>query len=104
MEALLTANHFGQKRIPVVFCGPSIWNIIHNSILHLKFTTRNKIIAFADDLIILTRRECKMTTENYSNHDLMNFERWATLNKLEFNENIKIFCNKEKITSGINIT
>jgi hypothetical protein len=43
------------------------------------------VIAFVDDLIILTRGACKMETENYANQDLKKIERWATENKTEFN-------------------
>jgi len=44
------------------------------------------VIAFADDLVVLTRGACKMETENYSNQDLENIERWANDNKIEFND------------------
>jgi len=43
------------------------------------------VIAFGDDLIVLARRACKMETENYANQDLKKIERWATDNKIEFN-------------------
>ena len=45
-------------------CGPVFWNVMYNSLLHLKFNSRTKVIAFADDLIVLTRGACKMETEN----------------------------------------
>jgi len=44
------------------------------------------VIAFADDLIVLTIGAYKVETENYSNQDLKKIEIWATDNKLEFNE------------------
>ena len=44
------------------------------------------MIAFADDLIVLTRGACKIETENYVNQDLKKIERWATENKIEFND------------------
>jgi hypothetical protein len=31
-------------------CGPSFWNVMYNSLLNLKFNSRTKVIAFADDL------------------------------------------------------
>jgi len=40
-----------------------------------------------DDLIVLIRAACKMGTENYTNQDLKKIERWATENKIEFNDN-----------------
>ena len=44
------------------------------------------MLAFADDLIVLTRGAFKMETKNYSNQDLKKIERWATDNKIEFND------------------
>jgi len=56
-----------------------------NSLQNLKFNSRTKVIAFADDLIVLTRGACKVETENYANQNLKKIERWATDNKIEFN-------------------
>jgi hypothetical protein len=36
-------------------CGPGFWNIQYNTLLNLKFTRRTKTVAFADDLILITR-------------------------------------------------
>jgi len=55
------------------------------SFLNLKFNTRTKVIAFADDFIVLTRRACKMEKENCWNQDLKKIERGATDNTTEFN-------------------
>jgi len=49
------------------------------------------VIAFADDLIALTRGTCKIEAENYANQDLMKTERWATDNKIEFNDKSLMF-------------
>jgi hypothetical protein len=35
--------------------GPGLWNIQYNSLLNLNYMTRTKTIAFADDLILITR-------------------------------------------------
>jgi hypothetical protein len=43
------------------------------------------VIAFADDLIVLTRGACKIETENYVNQGLKKIERRATDNKIELN-------------------
>ena len=47
--------------------------------------SRTKVIAFADDLIVLTRGARKNETEHYANQDLKKIERWATDNKIKFN-------------------
>jgi hypothetical protein len=72
-------------------CGPVYWNIMYNSLLNLQFTSRTKVIAFADDLIVLTRGACKTESENYANQDLMKIKRWATDNKIEFNDKSLMF-------------
>jgi hypothetical protein len=36
-------------------CGPRLWNLQYKSLLKLHYTNRTKAIAFADDLIIITR-------------------------------------------------
>jgi len=37
-------------------------------------------------MIFLTRGACKIETENDANQDLKKIERWATDNKIEFND------------------
>jgi len=68
-------------------CGPGFWNLLYNSIFKLEFTSRTKVIAFADDLIILTKGESFVETENYTNLELRKTSDWARKIKLMFNEN-----------------
>ena len=71
----LTKNYFSKRRAtmernnikleravskgcPQGSClGPGMWNIFYNSLLKLKFTSSTIIIAFVDDLLLLTRGE-----------------------------------------------
>jgi len=53
----------------------------------LELTSRSKAIAFADDLIMLTRVETVAEAENYMNSELRKIKEWAQNNKLKFNEN-----------------
>jgi hypothetical protein len=53
----------------------------------LQLTSRSKAIAFADDLIILTRGETVTEAENYMNMELRKIQDWAQNNKLKYNEN-----------------
>jgi hypothetical protein len=41
-----------------------MWNIFYNSLLNIPFTRGTKIIAFADDLIMLTRGKSVSEVEN----------------------------------------
>ena len=53
----------------------------------LQFTSHTKVIAFADDLIILSKGESIVEAENYTNLELRKISDWAQKNKLTFNEN-----------------
>jgi len=64
---------------------PGMWNIFYNSLLKLKFTSSTKIIAFADDLILLTRGETVSEIENIANLELTKISTWARENKVRFN-------------------
>ena len=55
--------------------------------LTLELTSRSKAIAFADDLIILTRGETIAEAENYMNLELRKIQEWVQNNKMKFNEN-----------------
>jgi hypothetical protein len=68
-------------------CGPGFWNVLYNSLLQLELTSHSIALAFADDLIILTRRESVDEAENYMNLEMMKILEWAQNNKLKFNEN-----------------
>lgn len=76
---------------------PRLWNGKYNSILNLKFNSQTKVIASADDLIVLTRAAYKIETENYINQDLKVIERWAADNKIEFSDkNLRFIHITEK--------
>jgi hypothetical protein len=68
-------------------CGPGFWNVLYNSLLNLKITSHPKAIAFADDLIVLTRGDSVVEAENYTNIEMTKIQEWATNNKINFNEN-----------------
>jgi hypothetical protein len=67
--------------------GPGYWDILYNSLLNMEFFHRTRVIAFADDLLVLTRGKSALHTENYANQDLKKIENWARENKMHFNEN-----------------
>ena len=51
-------------------CGPGLWNVLYNSLLNLEFTPRTRVIAFADDIIVLTKGADIVEAEEYANQDL----------------------------------
>jgi hypothetical protein len=67
-------------------CGPWIWNIQYNSLLNIQLTDHTKVIAFADDLVIMTKAESIPEAENIMNAEMNKMSVWATENKLKFNE------------------
>ena len=66
--------------------GPGFWNILYNSLLTFELNSRSRTVAFADDLVILTRGETVTETENFMNAALTKVQNWAYINRLEFNE------------------
>ena len=111
-RAKLTINNYTiekevQKGCPQgSCCGPGYWNIMYNSLLNLKFSSRTKVVAFADDLIVLTRGTSTIEAENYANYDLKKIERWAADNKMEFNDKksqVLLISRKRNDDKNVNI-
>jgi hypothetical protein len=61
-------------------------NVLYNALLNLEFTSHTKVVAFADDLTILTYGETTLEAEAYNNSDFAKIENWAKQNKMHFNE------------------
>ena len=53
----------------------------------LELTSHSIAIAFADDVLKLTRGETVVEAENYMNLEMRKIQEWAQNNKLKFNEN-----------------
>ena len=67
-------------------CGPGYWNLIYNSLLNLKYSKNTKVIAFADDLIVLSKGATPVEAENYLNQEINKIMKWAENNKIKFND------------------
>jgi hypothetical protein len=68
-------------------CGPGFLNVLYNDLLNKKYSSHTKLIAFADDLAVLTYGKMLSEAEAYANSDLAIIENWAWENKMRFNEN-----------------
>jgi hypothetical protein len=66
-------------------CGPGFWNIMHNALLNVNFSSHTKVIAYADDLAALTKGKTPSETEAFVNSDLAKIEKLAKDNKMQFN-------------------
>jgi hypothetical protein len=67
-------------------CDSGLWNIQYNSLQNLSFTRRTKAVAFADDLILVTRGKTVREAENFTNFEMSTITSWAKSNKIKFNE------------------
>jgi hypothetical protein len=88
-------------------CGPGQWNIQYNSLLNLNFAKQTKAIAFADDLILVTRGKAVVEAENFTNTKLSKITAWAKNYKIEFNDDkstvMLVSRRKRKERKEINI-
>jgi len=76
-----------SRGCPQASClGPGMWNIFYNSLLNLRFTGSTKIIAFADDVLLLIRGQTVSEIDNIANLELTKISKWARENKFRFNE------------------
>lgn len=66
-------------------CGPGLWNVQYDSLLNLQYKTGTKVIAFADDVIVLIKGKNVLEIENKANIELNKISKWAKLNKISFN-------------------
>jgi ribonuclease HI len=83
--------------------GPGFWNIKYSALLNFSIHTR--VIAFADDLAVLTKGKIPSEAEAYVNLELAKIKKWAKDNKMQFNETksqVMLITRKRNITS-INI-
>ena len=91
-KAVITINSFSiEKSITKgcpqgSCCGPGFWNIQYNPLLNLEYTNHSKVVAFADDLMIIIKAESIGEAENIANFELNKITEWATDNKIRFNE------------------
>jgi ribonuclease HI len=91
-KAVLTLNSRQEQRVISKGCpqgsasGPGFWNIQFNSLLNLEYSKNTKVIAYADDLLILTKGKTQVEVENYANIETQKVTAWARENKMIFNE------------------
>ena len=86
--------------------------MLYNDLLNMKYSSHTKLIAFADDIAMLTYGKTLSEAEAYANSDLAVTEKWAQENKMKFNEakskvllissrrrlgNVTIFLNNRKL-------
>lgn len=68
-------------------CGPGLWNIQYDSLLNLNYKTCTKVIAFADDVLVLVKGENTLEIENKANIEMHKISTWASKHKIVFNRN-----------------
>jgi 2C-methyl-D-erythritol 2,4-cyclodiphosphate synthase len=109
--ATLQANTLIEKRTVTKgcpqgsCCGHGFWDIMYNALLNLKISGHTKIIAYADDLVIMTTGNNPSEAEVFANTDLAKIEKWANDNKMLFND-IKskaMLISRKRNNGNINI-
>ena len=87
-KAVININNFNiEKRITKgcpqgSCCGPGLWNIQYNPILNIRYTN-TKVIAFADDLVLMVKAESIGEAGNFANIEQNKIAEWATDNKIK---------------------
>jgi len=79
---------------------------MYNALLNLEFSSHTEVIAFANDLAIMTTGNTPSETEVYANSDLAEIEKWAKENKMKFNETKSetMLLTRKRNNKNINIT
>jgi len=90
-KAILATNHYSVEKIISKGCpqgscsSPGFWNIMFDSLLKINFSPETKVIAFADDVLLLVPGNTGKSVEVLANLELMKVSRWANQNKIIFN-------------------
>jgi hypothetical protein len=93
-SAYLTTNNYRIEREvrkgchQASCCGSGLWNIKYNTILNLNITKHTTAIVFADDLLLITRRESAREAENFANIEMSKINALSKRNKVGLNEAI----------------
>jgi len=91
-EAFIAINTYNmRKNITKVCeqgscCGSILWNIQCDTVLNLQFTDHTRVVAFADDLILMIIADSISEAENIANVEMGKITMWAENNKTKFNE------------------
>ena len=62
-------------------CGPGLWNVEYNSVLNLQYNKQTRVIAYADDLILVTKEESRSEAENFMNIEMQKITLWVRKQK-----------------------
>ena len=88
-------------------CGPVFWNIQYDSLLNENYYESTKVLAFADDLLLIVKGSNVLEVENYANVEVHKVTKWANKNKVQFNpekSSVMLITKKRTlINSKVNI-
>jgi ribonuclease HI len=91
-KAVMTVNNSSAEKAITrgcpqgACCGPGLWNIQYDTVLNLQYKKQTRVIAFADDLLVMLRAESIGEVENNANIEMDKIANWAKDNKITFNE------------------
>jgi hypothetical protein len=78
---------------------------MYDVLLNFNFSSYTKVIAFADDLAVLTKGKTPPEAEAFANSDLAKIKKWAKYNKLQSNESKSkaMLITRKRNTESINM-
>ena len=91
-KAVMTVNNSSAEKaitrgLPQgACCGPGLWNIQYDPLLNHQYKKHTRVIAFADDLLVMIPAESIGEVENNANIEMDKIANWARDNKIKFNE------------------
>ena len=74
------------------YLGSGMWNIFYNTHLNIKSTAITTIIALADDLLLLIKRETVSDIENFANLVLIEISKWARERRFDSTKRSRKVC------------
>jgi len=90
-EAFIAMNSYNMRKNITQGCaqgscwGPILWNIQYDTVLNLKFTDHTRVVAFADELVLIIRADSISKAESTANVEMGKVTIWAENNKTKFN-------------------
>jgi hypothetical protein len=91
-NAVMTINNTSAEKTITRGCpqgawfGPGLWKIQYDTVLNLQYKKHTRVIAFADDLLVMTQAESIGEVQINANIKIDKIAKWARDNTINFNK------------------